>query len=212
MKNNALKTGITFIVALSCLITTKVSLAKTPSFTYVEAEFITSGNFEVSADSVGVDVDTDGFALTASLELGIFFIQASRFELDGDAIFDTEIEDNISALAGGLTFELPRTQLYGLVRIRRDQLRASGPLIDEDEDLTFLGLEVGGRVNVTDRIELNANLGLPSTEEGTSFGFGAQYFITDHLGITANFRRIEAEDSGIEAEFDTTSIGLRWSF
>jgi len=212
MKTNTIKTIVTLLFALGSLTTVQSSLAKTPSFTYVEAEFVTSGNFEVSAGPVSVDVDTDGFAITGSLELGIFFIQASRFELEGDALFDTEIEDNISSLAGGITFELPRTQLFGLVRVRRDELRAQNALIDEDEDLTFVGVEVGARVNLTDRIEINGNLGVPSTEEGTSFGIGGQFFITDHLGITANFRRIEAEDSGIEAEFDTTSIGLRWSF
>ena len=212
MKTNTIKSLVTLLLALGSLTAVQSSLAKTPSFTYIEAEFVTSGNFEVSADSVSVDVDTDGFAITGSLELGIFFIQASRFELDGDALFDTEIEDNISSLAGGITFELPRTQLFGLVRVRRDELRAQNALIDEDADLTFIGVEVGARVNLTDRIEINGNLGVPSTEEGTSFGIGGQFFITDHLGITANFRRIEAEDSGIEAEFDTTSIGLRWSF
>ena len=212
MNTNALKIVIRILVVLGCLTAAHVSLAKTPSFTYVEAEFVASGNFEVSADSASIDVDTDGFALTGSLELGVFFVQASRFELDGDAIFDTEIEDNISALAVGLTFALPRSQLYGLVRVRRDELRARGPLIDEEDDLTFFGAEVGARVNITDSIEINGNLGLPSTEDGVSFGVGAQYFITDHFGVTANFRRIEAEDSDIEAEFDTTSIGVRWSF
>ena len=130
----------------------------------------------------------------------------------GDALFDTDIEDDISALAAGLTFELPRTQLYGLIRVRQDQLRARSAFFDEEDDLTFFGVEVGGRVNLTDRFEINGNVGVPSSDEGSSFGIGAQYFITDHLGVTANFRRIEAEDSGIEAEFDTTSIGLRWSF
>ena len=212
MKTNALKTLISVICGLACLATTQIVLAKTPSFTYVEAEFITSGNFEVSANDISIDVDTDGFAVTGSLELGIFFVQASRFELSGDALFDTAIEDDISALAAGVTFELPRTQLYGLIRVRQDQLRARSAFFDEEDDLTFFGVEVGGRVNLTDRFEINGNVGVPSSDEGSSFGIGAQYFITDHLGVTANFRRIEAEDSGIEAEFDTTSIGLRWSF
>lgn len=207
-----MKTTHVLLLTVFCLTIAEASLAKVPSFTYVEAEFITSGNFEVSADGLSVDVDTDGFAVTGSLELGIFFVQASRFELDGDAIFDTEIEDNISAIAAGVTFELPRTQLFGLVRVRQDQLRASGPLFDEEDDLTFFGVEVGARVNLTERFEINGNIGVPSADSGSSFGVGAQFFITDHIGITANFRRIEAQDSDIEAEFDTTSIGLRWSF
>jgi hypothetical protein len=201
-----------FVAIIASFSLSSFAMAKSPSFTYVEAEFVTSGSFEISDGNLSVDVDTDGFAVTGSLELGIFFVQASRFELDGDTLFDTELEDSISAIAAGLTFELPRSQAYGLVRVRRDEFSVSGPLVDEEDDLTFFGVEAGIRVNLTDRFEVNGNIGLPSADEGTSFGVGAQFFITNNLGITANFRRIEAEDSGIEAEFDTTSIGLRWSF
>jgi len=75
-----------------------------------------------------------------------------------------------------------------------------------------VGAEVGVRFNLTDRFEINANIGKPSTDEGDSFGVGAQFFITDNFGITADFRSIEAEQDDIIVEFDTTSIGVRYTF
>jgi len=144
--------------------------------------------------------------------LGIFFLQASRFELESETVFDARLEDSITTLALGMTFELPRTQLYGLVRARRDELSIVGGGLDEEDDGGVVGFEAGARVNITDRFEVNANLGVPSAEDGTSYGIGAQFFITKNLGITANLRSLELEDDDIDAKFDTTSIGLRYNF
>lgn len=190
-----------------------IAKADSPSFSYVEFEYVANGDFKISDGELSVDVGTDGFALNASLELGIFFIQAGRFELESDEVLDSRFEDNISTLALGMTFELPRTQIYGLIRGRNDELSLRSPLVDdEDEDLSSVGFEAGARINVTDRFELNANIGTPGLDEGTSIGAGAQFFITDNLGLTLNFRSIEVEEDNIEAEFTTTSLGLRFSF
>lgn len=191
-----------------------LSHADSPSFTYVGAEYVASGEITVSDGSLSVNVDADGFALNASAELGIFFIQLSQLELESDEILGASVEDSITTLGLGLTFELPRTQVYGLVRARYDDIQLRGGLLADDEDVDggIVGAEVGARVNLTDRIEVNANLGKPSTDEGTSFGVGAQFFVTDNLGVTLDFRSIEAEQDDITAEFDTTSIGVRYTF
>jgi len=200
----------TLLAVVSLLIANQAH-ADSPSFTYVEFEYIAAGEIDVSVDSLSANVDIDGFAIGASLELGIFFLQASRFELESDELFNTTIEDSISTIAAGVTFELPRSQVYGLIRARYDELSASG-FFEEDEDAGIVGGEVGVRVNLTDRFELNANLGKPSSDDGTSYGVGAQFFVTDNIGITLDFSTIEAEDGDIRAEFDTTSIGVRYTF
>lgn len=207
-----MKKILLIVCAISALFISTQSFAKPPSFTYVGVEYVASGDFNVTDGLLSVDVDTDGFALNASVELGIFFLQASRLELESDEILGGTLEDSITTLAVGLTFELPQTQVYGLIRGRRDELSLQGGGFNEDEDFGLLGAEVGVRFNLTDRFELNANLGRPSADEGNSFGAGAQFFITDNLGITLDYRTIEAEDDGIEAEFDTTSIGVRFTF
>jgi len=199
------------LLAVVSLLTANQVYADSPSFTYVEFEYIAAGEIDVSVDSLSANVDIDGFAIGASLELGIFFLQASRFELESDELFNTTIEDSISTIAAGVTFELPRSQVYGLIRARYDELSASG-FFEEDEDAGIVGGEVGVRVNLTDRFELNANLGKPSSDDGTSYGVGAQFFVTDNIGITLDFSTIEAEDGDIRAEFDTTSIGVRYTF
>ena len=188
--------------------------ADTPSFTYVELEYVASGEFEITDGRLSADADLDGYAATASLELGIFFFQASRFELDADLtagnLISTSLEDSITTLAAGLTFELPRSQVYALVRARRDELSLEDDLASGD--LGVVGAEAGIRINITDRFEINANAGVPSTDEGSSYGFGAQFFITDSIGITVDYTSLELEDDDVTADFDTTSLGIRYTF
>ena len=197
---------------LIILFTQQSAYADSPSFTYVELEYVANGTFAVANDDLSVDLGLDGFALTGSVELGIFLLQASRFELESGKILNSNIEDSISSIAVGLTFELPKANVYGLIRGRRDELALTGGGFEEDEDLNSVGFEVGARINLTDRFELNANLGKPTLDEGSSFGVGAQFFMTDNLGITLDFNSVSAEDDDIKAEFDTTSLGLRFTF
>ena len=190
------------------------SYADSPSFTYVGVEYVASGDINVTDGSLSIDVDTDGFALNASAELGIFFIQLSQLELESDDFLGASIEDSITTLGLGLTFELPQTQIYGLIRARYDNIELNGGTFFEDNEADggIIGGEVGVRFNLTDRFELNANIGRPEADEGSSFGVGAQFFITENLGITADYRSVEAEQDDISAEFDTTSIGVRYTF
>ena len=207
-----MKQSILIITLVFSLLTTHLVQADPPSFSYVELEYIAAGDFEISDGSLSVDVDIDGYALNASVELGIFILQASRFELESETVFDSNLEDSISTLALGLAFELPRTQVYGLIRGRRDELSLRGGGFDEDEDANSIGFELGARVNLTDWLEINANFGKPAVDEGDSYGVGAQFFITKNLGITLDFSSIEVEDDDITGKFDTTSVGLRYSF
>jgi len=202
------------LLASALMLISTQSIADSPSFTYVGAEFVSSGDINVTDGSLSVDVDTDGFALNASVELGIFLIQLSQLELESDEFLGATVEDSITTLGVGLTFELPQTQVYGLIRGRYDNIQFNGGnFFDDDEvDGGIVGAEVGVRFNLTDRFEINANIGKPSTDEGDSFGVGAQFFITDNFGITADFRSIEAEQDDIIVEFDTTSIGVRYTF
>ena len=189
--------------------------ADSPSFTYVELEYVASGDFEISDGSLSATVDMDGFALNGSAELGIFLIQASRFELESETLFDSKLEDSISTFALGLTFELPQSAVYGLIRARRDELTVGGALgsaVDDELDETSVGLEAGVRVNLTDRLEVNANFGSPALDEGTSYGIGAQFMISKNLGINVKYNSIEVEDDDLSADLQTTSASLRFSF
>jgi hypothetical protein len=210
-----LKTAKFFTVLTTlalCFASINTAYADSPSFTYLEAEYIASGDINVSDDSLSVSVDTDGYALNASLELGIFVIQASRFELEGDALFDSKLEDSISTVALGLAFGFPQSKIYGLIRARKDELSLTGAGFDEDEDGTSVGYEIGARVNLTDRFEVNASLGAPSIDEGSAFTVGAQFFVMDNVGLTFEHTSLELEEDDITAEIDTTSVGVRLSF
>ncbi len=206
------KSLLLLLFGLSSLIVSFASYAESPSFTYVELEYITSGDFEISDGSLSVDLGLDGYALNASAELGILLLQASLFELESDEILGSNLEDSISTIAVGLTFELPQTSVYGLVRGRRDDLSLVGGGFNEDETGYSVGFEAGVRVNLTDRIEVNANIGSPALDEGTSYGIGAQFYVTENIGVTLDFSSIEVEEDDLEAEFSTTSIGLRYNF
>lgn len=196
---------------ISALLANQTAFAEAPSFTYLELEYIAAGDFEVSSGSLSANVDLEGFALNASAELGVFILQASRFELESDELLGSRFEDSISTLAVGFAFELPQTQIYGLVRGRRDELTLSG-LFNEEEDADSVGVEAGVRFNVTNRFEINANIGSPALDEGTSYGIGAQFHVTNNIGLSLDFSSIEVEEDDIEANFDTTSIGLRFNF
>lgn len=191
-----------------------LSHADSPTFTYVELEYIANGDFAVTDESLSVDLGLDGYALNLSAELGIFLIQASRYELQSSKILDSNLEDSISTIALGLTFELPRTSVYGLIRGRRDELSLTGGGFDEDETGNTVGFETGVRINLTNRFEINANIGKPALDEGSAYGLGAQFFITENIGIALDFSSIEVEDEDedLSAKFDTTSIGLRYNF
>ena len=194
------------------MIASVTAMADSPSFTYIGAEYVPSGEIEVQDGSLKFNLDASGYAIHASVELGIFFIQASRTELESDkTFFGIKAEDTSSTLAAGLTFELPQTQIYGLVRGRYDEFELSG-LRDDKDDGGIIGGEVGVRINVTNFLEINANVGKPSTDEGSSYGIGAQFFVSEHVGITFDLRSIEADQDDIKAKFDTTSIGLRYTF
>lgn len=210
MKNFILRSCTLFLI-FSTLLASQLSYADSPSFTYLELEYIAAGDIEVSDGTLSANVDIDGFALNASVELGIFLLQASRFELESDEILGTNFEDSISTVAVGLTFELPQTAVYGLIRARRDELSVKG-LINEEEEGDSVGLEAGVRINVSDRLELNANIGSPALDEGTSYGIGAQFHITNNLGLTFDYSSIEVEEDDIVANFDTTSVGIRLNF
>lgn len=210
MKKTTLNFG-SLCLLLTALVTNQAAFAESPSFTYVELEYIASGDFQVSRDTLSANVDLTGFALNASVELGIFILQASRFELESDELLDSRFEDSISTIAVGLAFELPQTQIYGLVRGRQDELSLSG-LFNEEEEAYSVGLEAGVRVNLTDRFEINANVGSPALDQGSSYGVGAQFFVTKNIGLTFDFSSIEVEEEDIEANFDTTSLGLRFNF
>lgn len=202
---------IILTLSLFCLYSIN-ALADSPSFSYVELEYIAAGDINVSDGSLTVDVDLDGYALNVSAELGVLILQASRFEVETDRILTSNIEDSISTLAVGLAFELPQTQVYGLVRARRDELSLVGGGFDEDEEGDSVGVEAGVRVNVTDRLEINANVGRPAVDEGNSFGVGAQFFITDNFGLTFDYSSLEVEDDDISAELNLTSVGVRFTF
>ncbi|NND82763.1 MAG: hypothetical protein HKN50_10085 [Gammaproteobacteria bacterium] len=204
------------VILLSCLLGMQfVSLsarAEAPSFSYLSAEYVASGDFEVSDGDLSLALDMDGFALNASLQLGFVFVQASRFELESEELFDSRIKDSISSVALGFTFALPKTALYALIRGRNDDLQIRGGLLNDEVDGSSLGGEVGARVNLTDRLEINAKLGRPSADAGNSYGLGAQFFVTENIGLTLDINSLEIEDGDISASFDTTAVGLRYTF
>ena len=213
IKSSALSIISLVLFSLCILASPLLAQAKAPSFSYIEVEYVASGDLDISNDTISASADLDGFAVTGSVELGIFIVQASRFELDGDGPLNSTLEDSISTLALGLAFELGNTQLYGLARVRQDELTASSSFLGSlEEDAISGGAEVGIRWNLTDRFELNANIGTPALDQGTSIGAGAQFFITKNIGITAEYNSIEVEEDDIEAEIDTVSVGLRYSF
>ena len=172
MKNIILLPLATLIAGLMIYPSAK---AEAPGFTYLELEFVASGDIEVNDGNLSVDVDMDGYALNASAQLGFFLLQASRFELETDEIFGANINDSISTLALGVAFKFPQTSVYGLVRGRRDEFDLSGGGLNEELDGNSVGVEAGVRFSLTDRFEINANIGSPALEEGTSFGIGAQF-------------------------------------
>jgi len=204
-----IKTLLIVIIGFSV---NQTAFADSPTFTYLEVEYIAAGDFEVSRNSLSASVDIEGFALNASAELGIFLFQVSKFELDSDEILGASLDDSISTIAAGLTFALPQATVYGLVRGRRDELSLRGGGFNEEEDGDSVGVEAGVRFNLTDRFELNANLGSPALDEGTSYGIGAQFFLTKNIGITLDYNSIEIEDDELTATLDTTSVGLRYNF
>jgi len=119
-----MKSLYSYIIFVSLLLVSANLRAEAPSFSYVGAEYVASGSFKASSGSLSADLDSNGFAVNGSLELGVFFIQASRLELDNDEVLGIESDSSFTSAAIGLTFELPQTQVYGLVRAQQAEQSA----------------------------------------------------------------------------------------
>ena len=209
-----MKQVIKYSAFLLGLLALNNSHAESPSFTYIQAtKFVDGDLYYKDGSRFDVKSELDGYSLKGSFELGIFFAQVAQEKFKSDDFHGASIENTSSNVGFGLTFELPFSQLYAMLKGRKDTLEVSSSVISytQEDDKYSLGYEMGGRVNLG-RLELSANVGRPEYNKGKSYGLGAQLKITDNLGIIVEHRLLEIKDKNDRAEFESTQAGIRLSF
>ena len=166
-----------YLVLLLAALSTP-ALAEGPSYNFVEVAYQ-----EVELDDSFVDVDGDGFALGASLELAETwhaFISYANTDFD----FDVELDE--LAIGGGL--HLPMTSTTDFVfNLAYLDAEASALGISVDDD--GFGASVGLRSMLTEQFELAANLAyadLGDSDNEFSINGQAWYSFTDNFAVGLN--------------------------
>ena len=157
-------------------------------YTYVEANYLWT-------HSDDADENVDGWELTGSLELPLnFFGQVTISRQSADADLD--------AYRIGAGYHLPlgsRFDAFGILSVAHEEVDGSG----DDFDDTGLAAEVGGRMLLRPKLELNGSVEWADVDDSeTGLGVGARYYLIDALSLGG---RIESVDSD-----ESFSVGLRF--
>ena len=199
------------------------ALAESPDYTYLEADYIITGD----AESAGMEDDYDGFELGGSVALTPdFFLAAdySTLSLD-ESGSDEEFLSLGAGINGPLTTGANAVDAYGMLTYEN---------LDE-EDSSFeadgFGLTGGLRVMATPMFEINpyisyldygsvdgAPAGANVEMDGWRFGINGLYSVNEQFAVTAGYRTTRLElsaDGGGSADLDFESelrLGARFYF
>lgn len=170
-------------------------------FSYNFFEF---GYQTVEIDDVvpGLDVDGDGFVLGGSVEVAEdWFVLASYSAID----FDFGVDGDTLELGGGYHAAISdRADFFATLSYLRAEASANGFSSDSEDGI---GMRVGVRGKVSDRVELEGSLGyanLGGGNDGTSFSVGALYEFTPTVSGGVRF--------GVEEDATAFGVGARFYF
>ncbi len=177
------------------------SRAEGLSYTYADLAYVTT-------DIDGVDKDLDGFLLRGSLEIAENWFVYGRYVDQSVSIASVDIDARQFAIGGGYAWSFaPTMDLFGRVGYTEVEADASGRGFGFDADDDGYELGVGIRARPVAALELEGSINyvdLSDSGDDTSFGVGALWFITDHVGL------------GVQGDFaddaETYGVGFRWEF
>ena len=164
----------------------------------LDYNFIEIGYQTVEIDDVlpGLDVDGDGFGIRGIVEVADqWYIVAAYRSVD----FDLGRDRDTLQLGGGYHVAISdRADLFADLSYLRDEASANGFASESDSGL---GMRVGVRGMVSDRVELEGSLGYKDfggNNDGTTFSVGALYEFTPvvHGGVF------------FDLEEDVTALGV----
>lgn len=171
------------LATATALILSAAALAETPSYNYIEGVY---QRVDLD-DDFGPSIDGDGFGIGGSYELAENWHIFGGYSTTG---FDFGIDLNELAIGGGYHADISdTTSFYANLAYVRAEVDASGFGSVDDNGY---GLMVGLRGMVTERLELDGNLGyvdLGDGSDGTALGASALYAFTDGFsaGLTTSF-------------------------
>jgi len=187
------------VMGLALLMAMSPAFADGLSYNYIELGY---QNAELDDDFGGTSVDGDGYGIRGSYEVGeSWFIAASYGTLD----FDFGVDLDQLAIGGGYHTALSdRTDVFAALSYISAEVSASGfDSLDEDG----YGVVVGLRGLVSDKFELSGQVAysdLGGGADGTAFGAGAHYHLTDNFALG-----LEVE---IEEDVTLYGVGARFYF
>ena len=164
----------------------------------LDYNFIEIGYQTVEIDDVlpGLDVDGDGFGIRGVVEVAEqWYIVAAYRSID----FDFGVDGDTLQLGGGYHVPISdRADLFADLSYLRAEASADGFASESDSGI---GMRVGVRGMVSDRVELEGSLGYADfggNNDGTTFSVGALYEFTPvvHGGVF------------FELEEDATALGV----
>jgi hypothetical protein len=157
-------------------------------YTYLELNYLWT-------DSDDLDDEISGAELIGSLELPLnFFAQvtASRQSGDGDL-------DRYKIGAGYHLPILSRFDLYGILSYVHSETNDTPDDVSEDG----AGAELGARMLLTHRIEINANARWADVEDDEfTVGAGARFYLFDRFSVGGRLESVDGDPS--------VALGLRF--
>lgn len=192
-----MKKSLLALVTLTATATPFVC-AEQPSFNYVEGGYS-------SADIPG---DPDGFILRGSVELtDVVYLNGSYTSLSGDFdhAFAGKVDIDTDTPSIGIGAKLPigsNTAVYGEANYF-DTDTKTGRFSDSDDGHSLV---FGVRSMLTDNTELYGKVAnIEYQETTTEIGIGARQYVTDNLGVFAEY-------TTNDAEVDAYSVGVTYRF
>lgn len=180
-----------YFVAALALFLAVPSLAESPSYNFIQVGY---QSVEIDLGG-GFDVDGDGFGLGGSFEIGE---QMFGFASYGKTEFDFDID--LTQLQVGLGFRTgisDNTDFFATASFVEAEVDAPG---FESEDDSGYGVGIGIRSNVTDLVELYAEIAyadLGDDADSTAFGAGIWFNLGDSFALGL----------GASTDDDVTSYG-----
>ncbi len=188
------------LIAISTMALSTNVFSNEISYDYIQGTY-----HSISDDSLGVDIDADGFSFGGSFSISDNLALTAGF---GAASYDrvAGIDIDTSDFSFGMTFHqsvASGTDVYGNFSIVNAEYELDdGTTRISDDDMGNV-IAIGVRHMASEKIEIGANISRTDvfSDTSNSFGVGAIFFINDKVAFGVGY------SSGDDV--DALSLGLR---
>ncbi|MDT8452848.1 MAG: outer membrane beta-barrel protein [Gammaproteobacteria bacterium] len=175
------------LLAMSIIAISTNAMSKDISYDYVQGTYSS-----ITDDSLGVDIDGDGFAVSGSFSVSPnIAVTALLGSTSYDRIAGIDIDSN--EFDFGITAHTsiaPNTSVFGNFSIVNAEVEASDSFTTISDDDTGNAISVGIRHMASENIEIGVGLSRADIFDDTAntFGFGARFYANEKFSIGVGYR------------------------